>query len=219
MNGMFLLLALAMCLAALGCLLYPLWRSPPGGDDLTARQVSLRVHRDRLRELSRDLALGTLTRERHDAAVADLERELLDSGCLDPSAESPLPGPGRGVALVAVISLVAVPFMAAGLYASVGHAEQVFATHPPPARDAAPLAPADLDAQFRALAGEMQMRLARDPEDLSGWILLGRTLSHLDRHRDAARAFREALALLPPGSREAGLVRDHLTEAERHAGR
>src|SRR5690554_7874696 len=80
MNGVFLLLALGLCVLALAFVLIPLLREPRGVEAPGRREVLLTVHRDRVVELDQDLASGTLTAERHARALADLERELLDSG-------------------------------------------------------------------------------------------------------------------------------------------
>src|SRR5690554_6512203 len=83
MNGVFLLLALGLCVLALAFVLIPLLREPRGVEAPGRREVLLTVHRDRVVELDQDLASGTLTAERHARALAALERELLDSGVLD----------------------------------------------------------------------------------------------------------------------------------------
>ncbi|MCG6656830.1 c-type cytochrome biogenesis protein CcmI [Halomonas campisalis] len=199
MNGLFLLFALALCLLALAFVVVPLLREPPGDDADTQRAVNLAVHRDRVRELDQDLAAGTLTRAQYDIALADLERELLDSGAVDPE-EVPAKGPGVGrlPRVAAFASVAAVPFLAVGIYLSVGHADEVFATQLPPgemqaAPREAPPSDEQLQREFERLAQQLQGRLAQEPEDLESWVLLGRTLVFLDDLEAAERAFREAM--------------------------
>ncbi|WP_373183709.1 c-type cytochrome biogenesis protein CcmI [Halomonas campaniensis] len=200
MNGVFLLLALGLCVLALAFVLIPLLREPRGVEAPGRREVLLAVHRDRVVELDQDLASGTLTAARHARALADLERELLDSGVLE--ADAGTGGERRGqrrlVTGLAAASLALLPFAAAGIYLSVGHADEVFAARapagqlaPPPSQEAP--SEAEMTREFTRLVEGLQARLAQDPEDLESWVLLGRTLVFLDEFEAAGRAFGEAL--------------------------
>ena len=199
MNGLFLLLALGLCLLALAFVLIPLLREPrTAGPD--RREVLLAVHRDRVAELDQDLAAGTLTAERHARALADLERELLDSGVLESDAGTggERPGQRRLAQVAAVASMALLPFLAIGTYLSVGYSEEVFAARAPasqvmpPPQQAEP-SDEEMTLEFTRLVEGLQVRLAQDPADLQGWVLLGRTLTFLDEFEAAGRAFREAL--------------------------
>lgn len=201
MNGMFLLLAMGLCLVALGFVVIPLLRAPRGEENPSRRATNLVVHRDRLRELEQDLTAGLLTRAQYDNALADLERELLDSGAVDSDARRVARGDGsaRMPLLAAWVSVALLPFMAIGLYLTVGHAEEVFATQLPaesaaPVSEAEPPSEAALQREFRHLAQQLQGRLAQDPTHLGSWALLSRTLVFLDDLEGAERAFREAMA-------------------------
>lgn len=198
MNGLFLLLAMSLCGMALGFVLIPLLRAPRDEEEQSREVALLTLHRDRVRELAQDLAAGMLTRDQHDSALADLERELLDSGIADPHARPSTEGQGtRRAPLVAACASVALlPFMATGLYLTVGHADEVFATQSPAGAtiaEAEPLSEADRRREFEHLARQLQGRLAQDPADLQNWILLGRTLVFLNDLEAAERAFREAM--------------------------
>lgn len=200
MNGLFLLLALGLCVVALAFVVTPLLRQPPDVAASSRRAVNRAVHRDRVRELDQDLTAGTLTQDQYDLALADLERELLDSGAIE--AEPP----GREghrqsrLALVAAFACIAVlPFAAVGLYLGVGHADTVFATQLGGGAlggDTAQVPPVSAQSrqrEFQHLSQQLQGRLAETPDDLESWILLGRTLVFLDDLAAAERAFREAM--------------------------
>lgn len=199
MNGVFLLLALGLCLLALAFVLIPLLREPrAAGPD--RREVLLAVHRDRVAELDQDLAANTLTAERHTRALADLERELLDSGVLEADAGAGSEGRGqrRLAQVAAVASMALLPFLAIGTYLSVGYSEEVFAARAPAGQVTMPpeqVEPSDeeMTREFTRLVEGLQVRLAQDPADLQGWVLLGRTLTFLDEFEAAGRAFGEAL--------------------------
>ncbi|UYG03932.1 c-type cytochrome biogenesis protein CcmI [Halomonas sp. LR3S48] len=201
MNGTFLLLAMGLCLVALGFVVTPLLRAPRCEENPSRRATNLLVHRDRLRELEQDMAAGFLTGAQYDNALADLERELLDSGAVEPTHRQAARGPGsrRAPFVAACASLALLPFLATGLYLTVGHAEEVFATPlpsgtPTPGEAAGePRSGADLKREFQHLAQQLQGRLAQDPAQLGNWTLLSRTLVFLDDLPAAERAFREAM--------------------------
>lgn len=200
MNGVFLLLALGLCVLALAFVLIPLLREPRGVESPERREVLLAVHRDRVAELDQDLASGTLTAERHARALADLERELLDSGVLEDAvgAGSDTRRQRRLAQVAAVASMALLPFLAIGTYLSVGYSEEVFAARAPAGQAMPPLVqeePSDEEMvrEFSRLVEGLQARLAQNPDDLQGWVLLGRTLAFLDEFEAAGRALREAL--------------------------
>lgn len=202
MNGVFLLLALALCVLALAFVLIPLLREPRDAIGPSHREGVLAVHRDRVAELDQDLASGTLTEARHARALADLERELLDSGVLEASGADGAGGESRGrrrlAQVAALASMALLPFLAVGTYLSVGYSEEVFAARAPagqvtsPPRQAEP-SDEEMTREFSRLVEGLQVRLAQDPEDLESWVLLGRTLVFLDDFEAAGRAFGEAL--------------------------
>jgi cytochrome c-type biogenesis protein CcmH len=200
MNGVFLLLALGLCVLALAFVVIPLLREPRGAIGPSRREVVLAVHRDRVAELDQDLASGTLTAERHARALADLERELLDSGVVeaqtDPNGDSR--GQRRLAKVAALASMALLPFLAVGTYLSVGYSEEVFAARAPASQAMPPpqqAEPSDeeMTREFTRLVEGLQVRLAQEPEDLESWVLLGRTLVFLDEFEAAGRAFGEAL--------------------------
>lgn len=202
MNGIFLLFAMVLCVMALAFVVYPLLREPRGEAGHSRLAINLTVHRDRVRELDQDLAAGTLTQAQYDTALADLERELLDSGAFEADAGEASAGDGRGpsrmAGIAAFASVALVPFMAVGIYLGVGHADEVFATQLPPGEVASmpesqPVSEEGMQRQFELLSQQLQGRLAQNPDDLEGWILLGRTLTFLDDLAAAERAFREAM--------------------------
>ncbi|WP_163557805.1 c-type cytochrome biogenesis protein CcmI [Halomonas sp. NO4] len=194
MNGLFLILALALCLLALTFVAYPLLRPSPREGGETPAAVNRAVHRDRVRELDQDLAAGLLTPAQYELALADLERELLDSGALaEGGAAAPRPRSRRLATLAAALSLAGLPFAAMGLYLGVGHAEAVFAIAEPASREAPPVSAEGRQREFQMLAQQLQGRLADAPDDLESWVLLGQTQVYLDDPAAAERAFREAM--------------------------
>lgn len=113
-----------------------------------------------------------------------MQRRLLAAA--DDAETAARPFAKRGWALPAAIAVVA-PSAAVGLYLVLGT----------PGMPGMPLAEreAEIDQaqHMERAATELARRLAANPADLEGWVLLGRTYMTLGRFSEAANAFRQAL--------------------------
>lgn len=209
MNGTFLGVALFLSLFALAFVLFPLLRRGPAVQQQARRDVNATVHRDRIRELEQDLENGTLSREQFDAAVDDLDRDLVRSGSIDTDEESGGGSAGRGqrlaVAGSAGLSAVAIPLLALAIYSQVGGGERALqagvggggASSGAPSAATAPGG----DSQERSredvkqLAEQLRQRLEENPDDQRGWVLYARTMVFLQRLEEARDAFSRAMEL------------------------
>lgn len=177
-----------------------------GGQAPPSREShELEVHRDRLREVDRDLESGMISQEQAEAAKAEIGRRILaldgeqsETGDRRPIGKAPLAG---------VAAAVCVPALAAAVYLVHGNPDL-------PARPAGPATAAveaDRPPQDRisALASE----LADDPYDLSRWRALGETLTQLGRHEKAAAAYAQAAKIAPSSAEFFSLRGEALTRA------
>ena len=185
---LFWLIGAALAAGVLALLLRPLLRRDAGAP-VSRRQTNISIYRDQLRELDADLAAGTLAREDHEHARAELERRLLDD-VAQPEREVLRSG-GRRVALVLG---AAVPVLAVTLYFLVGN---------PTAVQGDPNAAAS--AQVEQMVNRLAARLRENPDDTDGWKLLGRSYSVLGRYREAVDAYAKAAVRAP---RDASLLAD-----------
>lgn len=105
-----------------------------------------------------------------------------------------------GHAELPLLATVAVFLLAIGLYAAIGRPD----LPPSPAPDGQsgmPVSPADRGG-VRAKAGSiaelvpgLEARLAADPDDAGGWLLLAKSYEHLGRTEEARRAYAKAETL------------------------
>lgn len=100
--------------------------------------------------------------------------------------------------LAAAAAIVALGLGLAGMLPFGGRDEPV---SPTPPGEATPNVGGDLAALVDGLAA----RMAGNPADGEGWLLLARTYGELHRHREAADAYARAALLLPP---DANLLAD-----------
>jgi cytochrome c-type biogenesis protein CcmH len=182
----FLILCGLLAAAALALLLPPLLGRP-----WTRAQRALAsnkaVYAEQLSDLDAELRAGSLSQEQWTAARGEIERRALDEA---PEGESAAQSSRSRVA--AVVIGVALPAAAAALYGFLGNPQALL----PPAPEAAapqPVTPQQIEAMVERLAGLLKTH----PEDVDGWIMLGRSYAVLGRYPDAVSAYARAAKLRP----------------------
>jgi cytochrome c-type biogenesis protein CcmH len=152
------------------------------------REGAVALHRAQLVELDRDLAEGRIAATEHENAALEVQRRLLAA------AGSDEPGLRASSASPVLIALLLVPVGALALYL-VGGSPSLPA-EPLAARIAAAKAREEHDA---ALIAELRRRLAEiDPHSEQarlGYVLLGNAEASRGRLKEAADAWRTALAV------------------------
>ncbi len=163
-------------------------------------QLNLDVFRQQLVELDADMAAGKLERGQYQDARQDLERELLHDvkGQGAPAATS-APGTAPFTALILALAL---PAFAVGLYLAIGHsaiiprletAAVATASTPPDHGAGGAQQAASLEVMVERLAAKME----ENPNQLEGWLMLGRTYVALNQPDKGAAALARALSLAP----------------------
>lgn len=176
--------------------------NPPGGPDISAA----------LRELLLQRAAGKISTEEFERQQAGLHAALLAA----PADSVPLPAPERAASAAApdvsvpraglnwklmAVAAISVACFAAAFQFMTGEPAPRGASvsqpsppaGPPPAVPAQAKAGGDLTIMVKRLAEKM----AGDPKNGDGWLLLARTYGELQQPREAAEAYAKAAALLP----------------------
>ncbi len=190
----------ALTAAALAALVAPFARARRGGADRAAHNLA--VYSDQLREIDVDVERGVLSAGEADSARIEISRRMLDAAPSGDGAneDGGVPG-GRTfgaiqIAGIAVIA-IAVPAISVFIYVSGGSPEQAGQ----PFASRTDVRVAEQQRQQRDGMAEMVQRLAARlasrPDDLDGWLLLGRSYTVMQRFGDAATAYAKAAALAP----------------------
>ncbi len=185
-----------MSLVASLLLVWPIWKRKVEKAVIGQDQLNVAIFEDRMRELDAELASGTLTEERYEQARNELQRDLLQNVGMEMAAVS-TKRDGRWIApLLAVL----VPGIAVYTYLQVGSPELI--ASPPKNLQGSPHHAGGVAGQVQA-AGDMetmvrqlQERLQKNPEDVDGWVLLGRSMVMLKRYQEAADAYGKAYQLV-----------------------
>jgi cytochrome c-type biogenesis protein CcmH len=185
------------------------------GDEPTAA-YDLRVYRDQLREVDRDLARGVITpadaeRLRTEVArrVLEADRALGDGNGPEDTAAPPLPTLVMAGLVAAVMlggvwtyfRLGAPGYPDLPIAERLAMSDQLYRTRPPQAAAEAAAAarapaPAPADPTFTALMDKLRSALKDRPDDLEGHRLLARNESGLGNYAAAMAAQRQVIAIL-----------------------
>ena len=199
-----LLVVLTLMAAGAGALVaLPLLR---GGRAPPSRENhELEVHRDRLREVDRDLESGTISQEHAEAAKAEIGRRILALG-VDRSETGDRRPVGRAP-LAGAAAAVGVPAIAAAVYLVHGDPDL-------PARPAGPATVAvEANRPSKDRVSALASELVEDPYDLSRWRALGEILTQFGRHEKAADAYAQAAKIAPSSAEFFSLRGEALTRA------
>jgi len=192
----FILVAAILTALVLWTLLRPLLKRRSAAEAQTnAINTNVQALRIELAEARRDHALGLLS----DAALPEAERELEARVLHEAGADAIVQTPRYQKTAIAVGVLL--PVLAVLAYATVGSPAGIVidTAHPAPAHAnaAAGGAAANTEDQMEQLFRMAEERLAKEPNDAKGWLLLARAKSSVGRFADALKAYDKATALLP----------------------
>ena len=227
MQGWMVWAAMAgMTLAVLGVLVQAMRRAPPASE--VPGQADLRIYRDQLAEIDRDLARGTLPQAEAARLRIEVSRRLLEADRLvraaGPVAAAGRPGLASEVAMGLVAAVLAgsvtlylwlgVPgYPDLPLSRRLALAEQAYVQRPTqaeaeaqaPARPAVPVEP-----EFAALMAKLRQAVAERPDDPRGLDLLARNEAALGNFVAAKTAQAALIAAKGAGA----TAEDHAALAE-----
>jgi cytochrome c-type biogenesis protein CcmH len=151
------------------------------------------IYRDQLKELDRDAARGVVGTDEAAAARLELQRRLLAAEKDDAPTSS-----GARLPVVAIVLSTILVTVAGGIYLRLGSPSLPDL----PYADRAAERSKDVQAQaqltqIRAMVAKLAEEMASKPDDLEGWLRLGRSYSVLNQPAEAQAAFAHAETLKP----------------------
>ncbi|MFP6743433.1 MAG: c-type cytochrome biogenesis protein CcmI [Alphaproteobacteria bacterium] len=179
-----------MTVIALALLVAPLLRRH--GAQAPRADYDIEIYRDQLSELERDVERGLIGPEEKATARTEIERRMLNAVPVDGSPDHAKPM-GQGPIMAAFALTVLVPLAAGSIYLGLGTPEledQPFAERPP---ETLATIEGDVDAMdIEAMVAGLAERLQSEPDDLDGWVMLGRSYGALARYDQAVAALEQA---------------------------
>lgn len=170
------------------------------------KPTTLAALREQLIQLKKRHDGGQLDAAAYAAARAPLERQIADLMLADgePAPAAARPGRALQIGVLAFVLVVGgAGYWRTGAPELVTDAERIQA-----AADAASAAAGGMPdmAQIAELTDKLALRLKEQPDDVTGWTMLGRSYMVLDRPGDAVAAFKEAMQRKAD---DAGLIADY----------
>ena len=192
---LFLSLALTLVAGVLLVLCRALWRASRQQQQVAVdpARANAEVYREQLAELEREYAQGTLSAQSYQQSRDELTRRLLED-VQTPRATSvaaPVMAPARWVRTTLTSFVVLIPVVTLLAYGVLGQ---------PAGLDPAALAQSEpheaVDPKKMAeMVEKLERRLQEDPNQLQGWVMLGRVRRAMGQFEAAGQAYAKALAL------------------------
>ena len=185
MSAQFWLIIAALLVLALLILVLPLLKKR----DLLfvdAEQRNLSIARQQLAELKLQLQQGLLSEAQYHAQYQELQQSLQDD--LDAAAAAPKPVADDRWIIPLLLFLM--PLLSLGLYFHLADPEALQKTEVQQARDKSV-------AELHGMIVKIIERLKQNPNDMEGWMMLGRSYSYLQEYAEAANVFEKLNQMQP----------------------
>ena len=182
---LFVLIALGIALCAAVVFLWVLLRERKPVTQASQANANAKVYRDQILDLDREHDSGHISDQEWQQSRDELSLRLLEdtSAVDDPAAKAEKPA-----IWTAVVLAVALPLGSMGMYMWVGQPE---ALNPLALKTPDQVDPKDLAKMAQTLAEKLKDK----PDNLQGWVMLGRTYRTLENFDAALRAYDSALKL------------------------
>lgn len=185
----FWLIAALFIVVALLIVLTPLLRRRKSGAGTDRDATNVKLYRDELAELERERGDGTLGEQQYLEARREVEQRLLEDVQPDAAKAEAAASGSRATLWAALAVAIALPLVAVLGYLQFG---DMSALNPVVRQEGHPITPAGMTKLVDKLAD----RLKRNPDDATGWTMLGRSYAVLGRFQDSADAYAHAVALV-----------------------
>ena len=186
----FAIFATLMIVVVAAFVLPPLWlglRAPKVTAD--RKELNLSIFRDQLVGLEREKAEGILSESDFEQAKREVQRRLLEE--IEPESTVP---PSSAVnhhasRKIAIALLLLLPLLATVGYGLLGNPKAL-----DPTQTSAP--PKMTQEQINGMVAKLAARMAANPDDLKGWLMLARSYKTMGRYDEAVSAYSKAEKLV-----------------------
>ncbi len=162
--------------------------------------VNVTVYRDQLVELDRDLQNDILNEEQYNKSKQELQQRMLQD---IPESEGKAIKKTKKIYNIAMSTVITMtlPLAAVYLYLELGDTRGLLpqaqlANATQMQRAAGDDSPAGHD-NFSSVVENLIARLSDNPEDIEGWVMLGRTYAIMGRYNEASNTYQKLSELVP----------------------
>ncbi|ABI59878.1 c-type cytochrome biogenesis protein CcmI [Nitrosomonas eutropha] len=169
-------------------------------DQVERQAANITIYRDQLAELDRDLLDDVLSKEQHELSKQELQKRMLQDLSEDDETVRVTPVNRHGT-IVSVIVALAVPLAAIYLYLVIGDTRgllpqsQLANATQFQGGDAEGMPPDH--AEIKAMVDSLAARLKDNPDDIEGWVMLGRSYIIMERFDEAGAVYAKLVQMAP----------------------
>ena len=186
----FAIFATLMIVVVAAFVLPPLWlglRAPKATAD--RKELNLSIFRDQLAGLEREKAEGILSDADFEQAKREVQRRLLEEIEPEGTVQQTTAISHAASRKTAIALLLLLPLLATVGYGLLGNPKAL-----DPSQTSAP--PKMTQEQINGMVAKLAERLAANPDDLKGWLMLARSYKTMGRYDEAAEAYGKAEKLV-----------------------
>jgi len=162
--------------------------------------VNITVYRDQIAELDKDLENDILTQEQYNKSKQELQQRMLQDVS---EREKMVIKKNKKIHNIAISTFIALalPLAAVFLYMVIGDTRGLLpqaqlANATQMNRGSSSDSPASHD-NFSSVLENLIARLEKNPEDIEGWVMLGRTYAIMERYAEASNTYAKLVELVP----------------------
>ncbi len=162
--------------------------------------VNITVYRDQIAELDNDLENDILTQEQYNKSKQELQQRMLQDVS---EREKMIIKKNKKIHNIAISTFIALtlPLAAVFLYLVIGDTRGLLpqaqlANATQMNRGSGGDSPAGHD-NFSSVLENLITRLEKNPEDIEGWVMLGRTYAIMERYAEASNTYAKLAELVP----------------------
>jgi cytochrome c-type biogenesis protein CcmH len=184
----FSIYAALIVLAIVALLLPVLWFGKRRkGTAADRKETNLAIFRDQLADLEREQREGNISPEEFEQAHTELKRRLLEE--IEPEGATQVNDPSPTSRPTAIALLLMLPLAALAGYLLLGTPKAIDPANTAPQKQ---MTAEDITAMVAKLAARMET----NPDDMNGWVMLGRSYKMMGRYEDAVAAYGKAEAFI-----------------------
>ena len=169
-------------------------------EQIERQAANITIYRDQLAELERDLRDDTLSREQYDSSKQELQKRMLQDVSENGEPARHLISTSRHGVIACVVVTLIIPLAAIYLYLAIGDTRGLLpqsqlanATQFTQNGSGGEEGHIDINSMVESLAA----RLRENPEDIEGWVMLGRSYAIMERFDDASATYARLVQLVP----------------------
>lgn len=173
-------------------------------DQVERQTANITIYRDQLAELDRDLRDDVLSEEQYEFSKQELQKRMLQDLSEDDETVRATPVDRHG-AVVSVIVALVVPLSAIYLYLTIGDTRgllpQLQLANATQFQGAGAEGMPPDHAEIKAMVDGLAARLKDNPDDMEGWIMLGRSYIIMERFDEASAVYAQLVQMAPDNPR------------------